>query len=528
MEQFVFSKKNIDMLCLQLMRMANLDKNQANVQLCRGVIVRRMKFLFDKYAGQKPAHISNKEFVLRLFKKTVADCSIAVQKMTSKKTGIPTDCGGLSGNYAPVQSLSGGFITTTGEVGEKMAFRERAAPTLQDKAVADTLETAVHSRMGSYDRRSTNAPQDRPMDLDFSLDDGSSKRSSRFNDKNDVSPDATQGFEGFEGFTDFSAIDGSSINALPSTTNAMNSSRQKEEDVATAFNRLQTERNNIGQRPAPNIQRQMPSNQKQQFFLDVPSVKEGLRYYVNLANTIVNSDQSIVDKLSAVDTEIVAGILKMQYNCNNPIGNIIVNGVDYHIDTHNNIAIHFTKPITNAKKLIIDKIDISVNPHNINRYNNMITLIIGTDEHSFQLPDNTLDIIQLMALINNTLRSEKLDIVFKIREDSRIIATSSTEFAINNGENSVFKLLGFVDDTYEGGCEYTSDNKHSVDIQNAITMHIEYNNEDCRIQLPITQRIEQFVKETDTLNDICIKFTQNGDALADVIGQPPCINLRFI
>lgn len=66
MENFLFSKKNVDNQCLQLIKVMKLQNTPKNVQLCRSMVTQRIKGLYDKYGNKKPASMEPKEFINKL------------------------------------------------------------------------------------------------------------------------------------------------------------------------------------------------------------------------------------------------------------------------------------------------------------------------------------------------------------------------------------------------------------------------------------------------------------------------------
>ena len=296
MENYLFSKRNVDNQCLQLMRTVKMQNTPKNLQLCRSLITQRMKMVYDKYGSKRPQNMPQKDFAGKLCKKVVSDCTIGLRKMQSQRANN-TEFSGLSADapsgYAPVQTGNGGFISATGEMGGRMEFRgERGNNTLQNKPPPEDLEAAMAMRMSGYDQRggmmgNHGGP---PQNIDFSLDDETTRRHRPDNqqrnggnmmDNGNIgmnNQDMSQFFSGFEGFNggnldeNYGGIDSSGMFNNP--TGNGETTPLGVNDANAAFNRLQNERDNMdntlsqprngqGFNPmnAPNQQMQM----KQQF-----------------------------------------------------------------------------------------------------------------------------------------------------------------------------------------------------------------------------------------------------------------------
>ena len=165
MDNYFFSKENIDKLTNQLGKSLNIKNTPESKRACRKFVETQMKSVFDKYSDKKPKKMPMPEFLYKLNQKSLDDCVKLYEVKTGKRTGnanaasmhiqrdreiygnreqmmenrpmhtsgvnkeagLPgmLDSGG-GGNFAPLSSLAGPgeYITATGEMGSRMPFND--------------------------------------------------------------------------------------------------------------------------------------------------------------------------------------------------------------------------------------------------------------------------------------------------------------------------------------------------------------------------------------------------------------------
>jgi len=216
MEKFLFSSKNVNNQCLKLLKIIKIQQTPKNVQFCKSMIVNRMKKLYDMSIEKKPEDMSQKNYIERVCKATLRDCviglkraqaNVMIEKEKEKEFNGASNDGTVGCNYNTLMNGDGEYITATGEIGKKMAFKGDRDIQLQSKPTSQDLEQDMYMRQREYDPRGggNNRPQ---QDMNFSLDDdttmrrrGDDRSGNQGNMRNNPQQnDPSQYFQGFEGF----------------------------------------------------------------------------------------------------------------------------------------------------------------------------------------------------------------------------------------------------------------------------------------------------------------------------------------
>lgn len=276
MENYLFSKKNIDNQCLQLLKATKMQQNPNTVKACRGMLTQQIKQLYDMSINNKKVKtMKPQDYVNRLCKTAIRNCSMKIGKTQQQRTGKTGEFQGLtedvSGGYAPIQMGDGGYITATGELGDRMPLKgERSPGILQNKPPPEDLEEAMYNRMVGYDQRGGNSggfgnQRGPPQAIDFSLDNDSVRRNTNDPRQGGMQQqgnqqDTSQFFSGFEGFDGGggqmdSGMGGLNDIGMLGVQQPGNSYGQQ--DTNAAFNRIQNERTNQDTQISS---RQRPSN----------------------------------------------------------------------------------------------------------------------------------------------------------------------------------------------------------------------------------------------------------------------------
>ncbi len=202
MNNYFFSKENVEKLTLQLGKLLNIKNTPESKRACRKFVETQMKSVYDKYSDKKPKKMPIPEFLHKLNQKALEDCirlyeiktgkksnngSINVQRdreiygnrdkllnnrpMHTSGNSRDSELPGMldtmgSGNFAPISSLAGPgeFITATGEMGNNMQFTNGDSNNgnydqsmyVDKKNSVDDLERRMMERQNEYQARPMN------------------------------------------------------------------------------------------------------------------------------------------------------------------------------------------------------------------------------------------------------------------------------------------------------------------------------------------------------------------------------------
>ena len=271
MENFLLSKKNIDNQCANLLRLTSLPSSTNNVKVCRDYLIRHNKELITQYANHKPEKMSVPEYANRLSTKSIRDCARIIvahsgsqnTANTKQKQPVRGDkfagVNETAGGFAPIQNGDGGYITATGEMGDRMELRGGGGMLQPPK---DDLERMAMERNNGYTNphKPTNKMEydqmmqpAKPTEIDFSLDNGNRSNRNVTNQQSNNGPqmdsllgNATSGtqFEGFSGdFGGMSAING--ITTSGQTLGSGSDASLNPSDAKALMARLESERANM-------------------------------------------------------------------------------------------------------------------------------------------------------------------------------------------------------------------------------------------------------------------------------------------
>ncbi len=217
MENYFYSKENIEKLTNHLCGSLNIKNTQESRRACRKFVETQMKQTFDKYADKRPKKMPIPEFLGKLNQKIITDCIKLYELKTGKKTNYSSsaievqrdrelygnrdpimnsrpkhtsgvnrdselpgmlDTGG--GSYASFSSLSGPgqFITASGEMGTNFQVNNNGEnggggfngnngngggrdpfaeyDSIDKKGSVDDLERAMMERQNEYQARPMN------------------------------------------------------------------------------------------------------------------------------------------------------------------------------------------------------------------------------------------------------------------------------------------------------------------------------------------------------------------------------------
>lgn len=199
MDKFFFSEKNISNQSTYLEKILNIRDDKESKRRCRKFLVQQMKEVYMKYGKKRPPGMEAIQFIDQLNKKSIKDCVKICEDRKREKnmkkyepselnkferardeeihgkrriqipkrpqytvpnkgglnTGMPSYSDGVgSAGYAPIASGNGGYITATGEVGDKMFFGNQVESMYGQKASSkDELETRMMALANNYNQR---------------------------------------------------------------------------------------------------------------------------------------------------------------------------------------------------------------------------------------------------------------------------------------------------------------------------------------------------------------------------------------
>lgn len=649
MDKVLFSKKNIDIQCLKIMQITQLQKSKKNILFCRNAAISEMKRIFLKYKDRKPDDMSNKEFMTKICNKTVHDCVIGIKKIQQRIASEQRQkFDGLSaGMGAPLADGEGEYITATGEMGEHMQMvDDRQVGDMQHKLSKEQLDDEYNKRVGNYDRN-YNLRAQQPANMNgrnpFALPFESSHRESQQRpsqqqmqqQNQNMFPDLGGNFdmgnmEGFGNINDSGMLlpEGSTIHEQPigdahaameklkqdrSSQDAYLSNRQQRParfDSMMSPNQQYANNQQYGnnqramgnQRYASGQQYGNDYQQNNNFFLSSPSNREGElpspseimnNYYVNIANEIIRTNNfDVLKKLSSSEVDNVISVLKKnkpqpseiqhdkiekvakqekiirrenkKLNCGVVVSkkhnneeqddldllslsssllkvdnqNILeIDGKNFVDDTiyYNDFMVTLPKQINNVTKINLSNLKLFRNEKNITSCNNCIKFSLDETCHQIEINSGKYDVITLINELNNTTSENKIDMTFTLCPDKRILIKSSSQFTLINEDNSLLKVLGFIDKKYSEKSEYTSDNKISLDDNPKMFIQLIYNgNEKLTSSFEIPENQEEIIltkrlnKPLEKLENVVIRVLQSELIYYDLCGHSPKFTIEFI
>src|SRR5579863_23375 len=176
MEKIFFSEKNVNNVCTLLIKQLNVKDNPDTKKQCQKLLIGQMEEIFDKYGSKKPSSMSATNFLDAMNKKSIKQSVIICEENRKKKGGISTSQSkskykpkinkmdkfqrkrdeeingerdiqiderskpylkntknkdvmfsdiGMVNHFAPIDNRDGGYITATGEMGERMIIKNQ-------------------------------------------------------------------------------------------------------------------------------------------------------------------------------------------------------------------------------------------------------------------------------------------------------------------------------------------------------------------------------------------------------------------
>src|SRR3989304_156035 len=86
MDKFFFSERNVARQCGNLERLLNINSSNPEIRKkCKRILVQQMQEVYKKYGKQRPKGISINDFIDKLNKKSIDDCTKKLNQRKKKK-----------------------------------------------------------------------------------------------------------------------------------------------------------------------------------------------------------------------------------------------------------------------------------------------------------------------------------------------------------------------------------------------------------------------------------------------------------